>query len=159
MLSARLLDRIDRNWERIAAEVIAHGRRDARLRKYHSLSDAEIRERARDLVSNLRLWLEGMTEEELVRRYQSLGERRCRAGVPLHEMVLKIQLIKRKIASFATEQNLSMTALEVYEETELLRVLGRYFEIVIHSAVEGYERELRKGLDDAQSSLPTAVGL
>jgi hypothetical protein len=159
VLSARLLDRIDRNWERIAAEVIAHCRRDARLRKYHSLSDAEIRERARDLVRNLRLWLEGMPEEDLHRRYQELGQRRFRAGVPLHELVLMIQLIKRKIATFATEQNPSLTALELYEEMELLRVLGRYFDHVVHSAAEGYEEELRRRPEGPVLELPKAVGL
>lgn len=159
MLSARLLDRIDRNWETIAGEVIANGRRDPRLRKYHSLSDAEIRDRARDLVRNLRLWLEGMPEEDLSRKYDALGRRRYRAGVPLHELVLKVQLIKRQIAAYATEENLALTPLEVYQEMELLRTLGRYFDIVIHSAVEGYEDELRQALAEGREALPRAAGL
>jgi hypothetical protein len=159
VLSARLLDRIDRNWETIAAEVIAECRREPKLRKYHSLSDAEIRERARDLVRNLRLWLEGMPEEDLAKSYLALGRRRCLAEVPLHELVMMIQLIKRKIAALATEENLSYTALEVYQEMQLLRVLSRYFEIVVHRAVEGYEDELRRAVDPRHKSLPKAAGI
>jgi hypothetical protein len=148
MLSARLLERIDRNWEEIASQVISHTRRDARLSQYHSLSDAEIRERARDLARNLRRWLEGLSDAELAATYAALGRRRCVGGVPLQEVVLKIQLIKRKFAAYAMEQNLALTPVEIYQELELLRALGRFFDIVIQGVVEGYENELRRNEAD-----------
>ncbi len=142
MLSARLFERIDRNWEQIASQVIVHTRRDPRLLQYHSLSDAEIRERARDLAHNLRRWLEGMSDAELRAVYNGLGRKRCLQDVPLQEVVSKIHLLKRKFSAYALEQNLSLTPVEIYQELELLRGLGRFFDIVIESVVEGYENEL-----------------
>jgi hypothetical protein len=144
MLSARLIQRIESNWEAIAGQVIAQVRRDNEVSHYQSLSESEIRERARDIVVNLGYWLLSNNTAEIASRYEALGRRRFREGVPLHEVVYKLAMIRKSIGNYVMEQNLSLSAMEVYEELELLRSLTRFFDQVVHNLVRGYETELRE---------------
>lgn len=76
MLSAHLLQRIERNWDRIATEVIAERDRDPKLQHYRALDDHEIRARARDLAENLGNWLSQSDAASLAVHYERLGEAR-----------------------------------------------------------------------------------
>ena len=146
MLSARLIQRIENNWEAIAANVIGQVRRDQEVSHYQSLSESEIRERAHDLVVNLSYWLLSNNSAEIGSRYEALGRRRYREGVPLHEVVYKLAMIRRSIATYVMEQNLALSAVEVYEELDLVRSLTRFFDLVVHNVVRGYEWEMKESL-------------
>lgn len=146
MLSARLIQRIETNWEAIAANVIAQVRRDQEVAHYQSLSESEIRERAHDLVVNLSYWLLSNNQAEIGSRYEALGRRRYREGVPLHEVVYKLTMIRRSISTYVMEQNLALSAVEVYEELDLVRSLTRFFDLVMHNVVRGYEWEMKESL-------------
>lgn len=153
MLSARLIQRIENNWEAIAANVIGQVRRDQEVSHYQSLSESEIRERAHDLVVNLSYWLLSNNSAEIGSRYEALGRRRYREGVPLHEVVYKLAMIRRSIASYVMEQNLALSAVEVYEELDLVRSLTRFFDKVVHNVVRGYESEMRESLRNGSTHL------
>ena len=56
MLSSPLIEKIERNWEAIALQVLDLRKRDPRLPNYRTLADYELRERARDLATNLATW-------------------------------------------------------------------------------------------------------
>jgi hypothetical protein len=140
MLASRLSQRIERNWEKIAAAVIAARDQDPALPHYRNLSDQEIRERVRDLTVNLNSWLTTRDETRLGAYYEDLGRRRQSEGMPLHELVLKLTTIKRAIRTYATEQNFNLTALEIYDELELMRNMGGYFDFIICHVVKGYEQ-------------------
>ncbi len=144
MLSPRLIQRIEENWEAIAAQVIHETRRDQQVIHYHQLTEFELRERAHDVVKNLVNWLSTGREDDVALRYESLGRRRCRDGVPLHEVVYKLSLIRRCISTYVMEQNLNLTPIQIYEELELLRSLNRFFDLVVPNVVRGYEAELRE---------------
>lgn len=146
MLSARLMQRIESNWEAIATQVNAQVRRDQQVAHYQSLSESEIRERARDIVVNLGYWLLSNNTDEVASRYEALGRRRYREGTPLHEVVYKLAMIRKSISTYVMDQNLSLTAVEVYEELDLLRSLTRFFDLVVHNVVRGYESEMRESL-------------
>lgn len=140
MIAARMIQRIEANWERIAATVIAARDSDPNLPHYRNLSDYEIRDRVRDLSTNLALWLVSKDEAVLGHHFEQLGHRRFTEGMPLPELILKITTIKRAIRAFATEQNLSLTPLEIYEELELLRAMAGYWDFVIYRVTRGYEQ-------------------
>lgn len=139
MLSAKLLNRIEHNWEQIATAVISSAHTDERVRHYSTLDNEELRARARDLVANLSLWLNGQADGETERRYEALGRTRHEQGFPLHEVIAKIQLIERKISDYVQEENAAQNAVALYSELEMLRALHRFFHIVQRSVVEGYE--------------------
>jgi hypothetical protein len=146
MIAARMIQRIEGNWERIAATVIAARDSDPDLPHYRDLSNTEIRDRVRDLSTNLAQWLISRDEAILGYHFEQLGRRRFAEGMPLPELILKITTIKRAIRSFATEQNLSLTPIEIYEELELLRAMAGYWDFVIYRVTRGYE-EARAALE------------
>ncbi len=138
MLSLRLIERIERNWEKLAAVVLEDVRSDPRGTHYRALSDQEILERAQDLVKNLGFWLTQRNPEQLKLRYQRLGARRLAQGVPLAEVILALQVLKRRIMFFARDLNLDQTAVELYRENELLMAIEFFFDEAIYNVAFGY---------------------
>lgn len=143
MFSAKLIERIDHNWEKIAAAVIGQARRDEELSRYEILDEKELYARARDLVHNLAGWLISRDETELQLRYRALGKRRFEEGFFLSEVVYKFQLVERKIIEYVQDENAAMSALDMYGEIEMLRSLHSFFSIVIYGLVRGYEETAR----------------
>ena len=139
MIAARLLQRIESNWEKIALAMITARNRDPGLPHYRNLSEPEIRERVLDLTTNLTLWLTTRDETALARHFEELGRNRFAEGVPLHELIQKLITIKSAIRHYASEQNYSLTAVEIYDELELLRSMANYFDFVIYRVAKGYE--------------------
>lgn len=143
MIAARLLTRIEENWEKIARAVINARNTDPNLPHYRHLSDPEIRERVQDLTSNLGIWLTAKDESKLASHFEQLGRTRHNDGLPLHEVIQKLNTIKRAIRAYASEQNYALSAVEIYDELELLRSMAAYFDFVIYRVAKGYEEGLR----------------
>lgn len=142
MLSYRLIERIESNWQRLSAAVIEDVQTDERTAYYHGVSDREILERAQKLVRNLGYWLEQRDARQVHEAYEPLGASRAAQGVPLHEVIRKIQLLERRILNFAREQKLDHTALEIHAEAELHYAIDGFFDEVIYALVKGYGEAL-----------------
>ena len=83
-------------------------------------------------------------EAELDREYEILGKTRFEEGVPLHESVRALYVIKDKMIDFVKEQGVKRDSMELYAEEELEHRVGRFFdELVIH-LVRGYEGAWRR---------------
>jgi hypothetical protein len=139
MLSARLIQRIENNWESILRSLIHDVHRDGRLPTYQALNDAELRARAEDLVRNLGFWVASGNEAEIAHRYQALGARRRAQGFPLSELIAKLQLLEHHLVEQVQWENSAATALDVYQELDLVRAIHRYFRQVTYSVARGYE--------------------
>ncbi|MFN3325609.1 MAG: hypothetical protein ACK5AZ_19100 [Bryobacteraceae bacterium] len=143
MVSIRLIQRIEQNWKQIAQSVIDQIHREPRVAHYHKLPDREIVDRADHLVRNLGRWLTGETAEA-TRIYESLGARRHSEGVPLEEIVYKLQMIKRKLREYIRDTSLPETSVDLYGELELIRAIDGFFDEVVYSVVRGYQAAQRK---------------
>ena len=93
MLSANLIRMISDHWEDIAERVLQRVRRDSKLLEFGKLPEPELRERAREILQNLGNWMVSR-EEDLGQRYEQLGRQRCEEGIPLHEVVYALHLLK-----------------------------------------------------------------
>ena len=144
MLSGKLIHLIEAHQEQIAASIIhaIHDHPDlVHLRK---LPDAELRDRCRLILENLGHWLGAGSEEEIARRYETLGKNRFEASIPLHESVRALCITKDKMIDFVRGQGLSRNSVDLYAEEELELRVGRFFdELVIHM-VRGYETAWRR---------------
>jgi hypothetical protein len=147
MLEAQLLQRIEKNWDRIAEQVIAQRNRDPKLQHYRSLSDNEIKKRAQDFAANLAQWLHDRDELKLGEHYERLGGERFKHGIPLAEVIHKITIIKQAFRTYALDHNPSLTPIEIYAELELIRTMAGFFDFVIYRVARGYEDALRRELD------------
>lgn len=160
MIARNLLQRIERNWEQIASQVIWERDHDPELLHYKNLSDEEIRDRAKDLTAKLAVWLLEGKADSFGPHFESLGRQRLQEGLPLYEVIQKLNIIKRAIRRYVTEQNYSLTPIEIYQELEVLRAMTGFFDFVILRVAKGYEEALREKVGHphtAATSVPTSV--
>lgn len=124
MLSLRLTHLIETHWEEIASRLIAAIRYHPDMPNLAARTDAEIREWCQGIVKNLGYLLSAKKDEEIRRRFQILGRMRFEENIPLHEAVLRLQILKDKITGFVHEQGFPMTVLQLYSEEELELRMG-----------------------------------
>ena len=144
MLSGKLIRLIEAHQQEITERLLRDIHRHPDLTHMRQLPEAELRERSQTLLENLGYWLAEGNEEELAHRYEAVGKARLEEGVPLHESVHALCLIKEKMIDFVGEQGFSADALELYAEEELGRRIGRFFDLLVVHLVRGYESAWRK---------------
>lgn len=134
----RIIELVEKDWLKIAEQAIRRVQEDPETPNYKSLTDDELRSRARDLLANLGQWLNRQDTGSLDRRYEELGRVRHQDGFPLHEVVYKLSLLKRTILDHAREHHLEMNAMQLYAEQEFLQKLDLFFDRIIYRVVKGY---------------------
>jgi hypothetical protein len=142
MLSANLIRMISDHWEEIAERVLQRVRRDSKLLEFGRLPEPELRQRAREILQNLGNWMVSR-EEDLAQRYEQLGRQRCEEGIPLHEVVYALHLLKECMIQYVRDAGLRQTHIELYAEEELQRGADRIFDTLVYYFVRGYERAMR----------------
>lgn len=143
MLSGRLVHLIESHWEEILSRVLTQVRRDQHMVHYRAIVQSDLREWGQNLMQNLGYWLTANKEDELARRYERIGRERFEADIPLHETVCCLAIVREVMLDFVEEQVYSKTSLELYQEEELDRRLGRFFDVLTVHMVKGYENALR----------------
>jgi hypothetical protein len=143
MLSGRLVRLIESHWETIISSVISRLRLEPEAEHYSACVEPELREWGRILLQNLGQWLTAGKEDEIAARYEHLGRLRFEAGIPAHESVHVLCAVRERVLDFVEEQVYSKTSLELYQQEELDRRLGRFFDVLTIRMVKGYEAALR----------------
>lgn len=138
MFAEMLVHRIEKNWMVIAESILRKVQRDPSVPHYHALPSEDVRQRAKDIANNLGHWMQRRNDQELVARYEWLGRKRFKEGIPLPEVIRVIQTIKTQIIEYAREQHLDYSPLEMHAETELVRALGRCFDLMVYAVAKGY---------------------
>jgi len=144
MLSTKLVQLIETNWEEIASRLIAELRRHPDIQHLSRCSDMELREWCQEILSNLGYLLSASKGEDVRRRFQVLGRMRFEENIPLHEAVLRFHLLKDKIIGFVHEQGFAMTAMQLYAEEELEFRMSHFFDGCVYHLVRGYETAIRR---------------
>jgi hypothetical protein len=140
MLSAKLVQLIENNWEEITTRLIRSVRAHPGMLHLSKRPDLELREWCRDILANLGVLLTASKDEDVNRRFEEMGRHRFEEDIPLHEAVLRFHLLNDGIVRFIHEQGFPMTALQLYAEEELEQRVGRFFDSAVYSVVCGYER-------------------
>lgn len=144
MLSGKLIQQIEDHQEQIGVNVIQAVRLHPDLGTLRRLSDAELRERAQQILEHLGYWLSGGHQAEIEQSYELLGRTRFAEGIPLDESLRALAIIKNKMIDFVHYQGIAWTAVDLYAEEELERRVARFFdELTIHM-VRGYETAWRR---------------
>jgi hypothetical protein len=144
MISRTLVQLIEDNSARITDRIVERQRADPAL-----LHLGKLRVRVEGPVhggsGDLGKWLGEEHEEEPARRYEALGKRRCQEGIPLHEVVKALHLLRENMIGFVREQGVGASSLQIYAEEELEHMVGLFFDRAVYHVVHGYETELRRG--------------
>lgn len=141
MLSGRLVQLIEDHAERLTVGLLDDLQTHARTPAYHKLSREDLHHRAYDVYRNLSRWLGHKTDELIEASYDDLGRRRRREGIPLSEVIYALILTKYHLRDYIRASGLVDTAVELYQEQELHRLVGQFFDKAMFYTVKGYERE------------------
>lgn len=144
MLSGNLVHLIESHWDQIVARVVEQIRREPGITHVRAVIEGDLRDWAQALLQNLGSWLTAGKEEDLAHKFEKLGKIRFEEGVPLHESVRCLCIVREKMLEYVEDQIFTKSHLELYAEEELERRLGRFFDFLTFHLVRGYERELRK---------------
>jgi hypothetical protein len=146
MLSARLIQLIEENWEGITAATIRQIRSDPKLLHIRNLPESELREVGRNILKNLGHWLTANRSEQRMveEQYEGLGRVRYAESIPLHECVRGLQVVKQKVVEFMRDHEFAQSSVSIYAEEELEHRLNDFFDDLTYHEVLGYEGALRE---------------
>lgn len=143
MLSARLVQLIEKNADEISRRLIETVRMHPELPALARQSDTELQQWSAEILENLGYLLLARKDEEVKRRYQIMGRMRFEQSIPLHEAVLRLQLLKDKTIDFVRQQGFPMTSLQLYAQEELGQRVCRFFDALVYHVVCGYEQGMK----------------
>ena len=140
MLSDRLVRMIELHADELTGALVKELQSNRRTASYHQLSWEAIHSRTYDVYKNLGLWLNSKAEGDIEAAYTSLGKRRAAEGVPLSEVVFALTLTKYHLRDYIRAAGLVDSAVDLYQEQELHRVLDHFFDRAIYYTVRAYEQ-------------------
>jgi hypothetical protein len=91
------------------------------------------------IVASVDRWPAIATDDQAEHLHLSFGEGCARSGIPLHQVVRALHLLKTRIVDFAHSQGMARNSLEIYVEEELENRLSFFFDWLLYQVVLGYE--------------------
>lgn len=141
MLSVRLVRMIEDHAEQLTRGVLDDLQSNPRTTAYHRLPREELHQRAYEVYRNLGRWLGDKTDEMIEASYSELGKKRSAEGIPPSEVVYALILTKHHLREYIRSAGLVDSAVDLYQEQELQRLVGQFFDKAIYYTVKGFERE------------------
>jgi len=151
MLSTRLVQLIEVNGDQIIDRVAAQLRREPEISHCKILQDCELRGLGQDLLQHLGNWLSAGYGSDLAQRFEQFGKLCFQQGIPLHEALRGMSLLREKMLDVAQEHMISNSSIELYAEEELERRLGRFFDRLSGQIARGFEDAVRRPLAAGQT--------
>ncbi|MCW5979841.1 MAG: RsbRD N-terminal domain-containing protein [Bryobacteraceae bacterium] len=139
MVSSKFVNLIESHADRIADGVLRRLSEDRRASHIARLPQSELRESCQRVLKNLGHWLTASSENEIARHYEERGRVRAVEGVPLHEAVLFLFILKEKMLDYTRDQGFTQSTVDLYAEEELEHQVGRFFDSATYHLIRGYE--------------------
>jgi hypothetical protein len=119
---------------------------------YHRKFPEEVMyERVYDVYSTLNYWLDrARPKEEIQRHFRDFGKRRFDEGIPMHEVIMFLMLIKRHLWLYLLEKHFFESSYELMKSLELNNRVVLFFDRAILAASMGYEDELMKYVESCK---------
>lgn len=151
MLSAKLIQLIEDQWQGITTGIIQQMRSDPRLHQISALPETELRDIGRGILRNLGHWLTASrTEHHTVEeQYEGLGRVRFAEHIPLAECVRALQVVKSRVVEFTRDHELSRSSMDLLATQELEHQLNEFFDDLVYHEVIGYEGAMRRAMTAA----------
>lgn len=140
MLSARLVRLIEEHAEPLTAALSKDVQSNPRTRAFHGVSRDQLQKRAYEVYRHLGEWLGHRMNEKIEASYSELGRRAHAEGVPLEDVLYALMLVKYHLRDYVHSAGLLDTAVELYQQLELYRLVGNFFDEAMYWAATGYER-------------------
>jgi hypothetical protein len=141
MLSSRLVRMIEEHAEQLTGAVLDDLGRNPLTPAYHKLRGEELRRRIYEVFHNFARWLVRDNDAAMENWYGELGSQRSAEGIPLSEVTQALILTKLHLQEYIRSVGLADSALDLYQQLEIHRLIGRFFDKAIYFTAKGYERE------------------
>jgi hypothetical protein len=157
MIAYRLVHLIETHSDALAASFLDKVQQSELARSYLNVPPADLKQRVYEIYRHLGEWLLGKSAFDIEQRYEEIGVRRARQGVPLSELIWAIVLTKENLWDFLKREALLERPVEVFGELEVLQLLEQFFDRAIYYASVGHERalaehEIQRGVAGANRS-------
>ncbi len=145
----RFMTLIENHAEKITKNVVQEVQKRDETRHYWDLSKDVTEERIAQVIRNVHVrlgnWLnKNKPKNTLFAYYSDLGATRCREGLPLDEVVMVFQLIKRAIWHELRDQIAIESGFTLNQFMEINYYVNLFFDRLVHATVTGYQNELGK---------------
>lgn len=150
MIYLKIMELIKADVDELAKRVVKDLHKRGETAYHKKFSEEFLYERVSDIYRGLSHWLDRATpKEEISKFYQELGRRRFEDGIPLHEVILFLMLIKRHLWLYLLEKHFFESSYELLKSLELNNRIVLFFDRAILAATIGYEEELIKDVKTA----------
>ena len=154
MLTARLIELIQANAERLTRDVLKDYATNPRTRHWKVVPGAEMEQRVISTYRNLGNWIGDPREEAVQAEYEEWGRKRYRNGIPLSEVVFAVILLKHHLRKYIREHGLvehsrgghaspEILPVQLYGIQEMNYLVGDFFDKALYHLARGYEMEAR----------------
>lgn len=149
MLSDRLIKIVENHAEELTRGAVKKLQVSPHTPSYHHLPADDLYQRAYEVYHDLERWLLKNTEQAIRGRYHELGVQRCREGIPLPEVLWALVLTKDHLREWIGASISVDSALDLFRQQEVYRLIGHFFDRAVCYAAEAYEREASLHREDA----------
>jgi hypothetical protein len=141
MLSFHLVRAIESHAEDLTRDVLKDLQTNPHTPTYHTHDRETLHRRIFDGYRHLGRWIAEKTESQIEEAYEEVGRQRCDEGVPLSEVVYALVLTKGHLSEYIRAVDVVGSAVELYQEEELYRLIGHFFDKATYYAARGYEKQ------------------
>jgi hypothetical protein len=136
--------------KRVVKDLMTRGETD-----YHKKYSEDIMyERVFDVYSSLSYWLDrARPKEEIQKHFKEIGKKRFEDGIPMHEVIMFLMLIKRHLWLYLLEKHFFESSYELMKSLEINNRIVLFFDRAILASSIGYEEELVKYVKSSSESL------
>jgi len=153
MLSDRLIRIIENHAEELTQGAVKKLQGSPHTPSYRRLSGDELHRRAFEVYHDLDRWLLKHTDQTIQARYDELGMRRFQEGIPLPEVLWALALTKDHLRDWIAASISVDSALDLFRELEIYRLIGHFFDRAGCYAAEAYEREAAVHREDTLATV------
>ena len=158
-VATKLIDVTENNADKIARQWYADVRKNPKTPSYHNLSEDRAIPQAVDFYTKFRGVFSAKNPfDEAKRVYAKYADDCYDKGIPLHEAIYALTLMRRHIWLYAEFQTLFVSAVEQQQAIESLSRTILLFDYATYVITERYQ-ELMKGEVDKQLGALRALGM
>jgi ADP-ribose pyrophosphatase YjhB (NUDIX family) len=140
LLSDALVTLVREQAPRIAGLWLQEIRTTASTPHYAAMRPEDLLGRASTALTQFGRWLQSDQNNEEIRDfYLAIGRERRAAGVPLHEVLSSLSLLRKHVWTFARGQGIWRRPIDVYRVLELDRRIALFFDRAAYHAARGWE--------------------
>jgi hypothetical protein len=153
--SSRLISLIESDAVELTRRTIETLQTSQHTPSYRQLAFDDLYGKAFDVYHQFGRWVVENTDSAVQTRYHDLGEQRFHEHIPLHELLWALALTKNHLRRHLSAWALADSAVELYRQQELDRMVEQFFDRAMCYAAEGYERA-RQNAEPVRVAIPNA---